>query len=756
MMQVLQKKKIAERLAFAIIKNNGELFLTRFKKELEKLLPEDAPSEEHSFCAFATRGFKTTTHSVVEGGLLLHGMDEEQTRNKDLQKLLREILCARLMRIIPELKITPDMLAFTKTEQDGSLRYVLQLPRDEHLQAAGVVQAMRMAVNDPDCLTTCKQLKRLSDGNDTLSLGIRQKIKEFLKSCSGTAVSADRSTTKYEDYQFFNPEDDVLSQAKGKEDVDRNELASALDAEIRAAGVELDEWDESLDPVETAQEALLDPPEVRRQAIAQADSPGGTTEERYQQAEDSVNLLSAASKKKLNMSAVFGAVLDSFERVSSPRQKAKRKEDPRKRRNRIEAERRRRQRELIEWYYKNPELRVQFHLRRNPDTLQIRVFQRPSYGLYIASSDLEAYDRTLEILAAVCDKQVRKEFSTENADMSSLDPCKFEFDKYVSIKRTGNVTKAWQNFERWFQNESKHTQERRFEFLQRELDAAVKDPVILDLYRSYAGEIASIAVQTDTTHFCEWYENQKEVRRAFLHDRINKCTEYINEKEQDFKLELAWEGKDDDRGSFRVWDIYSDVDIFSTSLLEALEALREANKPEEDVQYNSKILDLWERFYKRYVFDSYRWWKNCVEAMDPHDDIMMREAERAERETEEMVKEDELAYNYRMMLRKRELMRLKRERMGMAEEDRLASMLRDGIMFFKFFGTMPTRPSRVDPRLMKNNWRFRNGLGVDNGDEEFEAEQARLAEGRRLMTLEDNSMRAYLRELSKTELARGY
>ena len=738
-------------MAFAAIKHKGAVFLARFRKEMQKLLPEDA-QEEHTFCAFASRGFKSTTHHVVEGGLLLNGMSEDKTRNKDLQKLLREILCARLMRIIPELKITKHMLQFIKTEKDGSLRYVLQLPRDESLQAAGVVQAMRMAVNDPDCLTTCKQLKRLSEGNDTLSLGIRQDIKELLKSCSGTAVSADRSTTVYEDYDFFKLEADVLTQTQWKENVDRDELASALDEEMRTAVEDLDDWNDQLDPVETAQDAFCKAPEVRRQSIVGDASlgDGETTAERYQQAEDSMDLLSSANKKRVNMTAVFGAVMDSFERASTPR-KAKQEENPRKRRNRVEAERRRRQRELIEWYYKNPELRVQFHLRRNPDTLQIRVFQRPSFGFYIASSDLEDYDKALEILAAVCDKLVRKEFSTENADMSNLDPCKFELDKYVSIKRTGNVTKAWQHFENWFQNDSKHTQERRFEFLQRELDAALKDPVILDLYRSYAGEIASIAVQTNTTHFCDWYENHKEVRRNFLRNRVAVCTEYINEKEQDFKLELAWEGKSDDRGRFRVWDIYSEVDIFATELLEALEALREANKAPEDVQYKRNILELWERFYQRYVFDSHRWWKTCVEALDPHDDMLMRQAERAERETEEMVKEDELALKYRTMLRKRELMRLKRERMGMAEEDRLASMLRDDIMFFKFFGTMPTRASRVDPRKMKNNWRFKNGLGVDNGDEEFEAEQTRLAEERRLMQLEDNSMRAYLTELSKTE-----
>merc|ERR1719498_43266 len=89
-----------------------------------------------------------------------------------------------------------------------------------------------------------------------------------------------------------------------------------------------------------------------------------------------------------------------------------------------------------------------------------------------------------------------------------------------------------------------------------------------------------------------------------------------------------------------------------------------------------------------------------------------------------MLKDDILAYRIREMQKKREYMRRRRELLDMAEEDRLAMMMRDGCVMFKFFGMMPTRTSGMDPRKMRG-WRFAGGSGVDNGDEEWEPERQR-------------------------------
>jgi len=207
--------------------------------------------------------------------------------------------------------------------------------------------------------------------------------------------------------------------------------------------------------------------------------------------------------------------------------------------------------------------------------------------------------------------------------------------------------------------------------------------------------------------------------------------------------------------------MYPEIDIFDLDFDEKMEKVREANKPRPKPKpIAGWIVDAWERFVLEYHLNKKRWWLTCTFAVDPHDDHIMQEADRAQRETNLMMQEDADQRRIRAEHLRYEALCRQREIMDMMEEDRLARMLRDQCIYFTFLGTMSTKTDRMDPSKMRaesptqrGEWRFKRGLGIDNNDELYDQQREAEEEERQQMAREEEQTRTFVKEKEEEDKA---
>lgn len=186
----------------------------------------------------------------------------------------------------------------------------------------------------------------------------------------------------------------------------------------------------------------------------------------------------------------------------------------------------------------------------------------------------------------------------------------------------------------------------------------------------------------------------------FLKKRFELVKRYVQIQEMDHRLDCFADGKSYDPNAVQIWKQYPEIDIFNTDefgpRLQKLIKSTQAKKKKESVVSNA-ILEKWERLVLEYCLNQKRWWSSCIHGLDPHDDNLMIDADRRERETNEMMHEDQAAFIYRRNVSRMSAIRSKRERIQMVEEDRLSRMLRDQVIFFSFSATMSIRTDSIDP-----------------------------------------------------------
>lgn len=184
---------------------------------------------------------------------------------------------------------------------------------------------------------------------------------------------------------------------------------------------------------------------------------------------------------------------------------------------------------------------------------------------------------------------------------------------------------------------------------------------------------------------------QIDLRTSFLKARVALILEYLELSEADRRLDMLADGHSYEPTT-KVWTQYPDIDIFALDLLRKVQRLRSMaaamKKSDRDEIKNQWTIDAWKRFILEYTVNHKRWWLSSKYATDPHDDILMQDADRSEREFKQMIKEDEYARRLRAEERRLLELNLARERKMMAEEDLLSRNIRDQTLRFAFMHTM--------------------------------------------------------------------
>ena len=723
---------------------------------------------------------------------------------------------------VPVPRLNPSDVSVQECHEDGSLNFVVRLdkfadPADPsrrvRQQLRSVVAATKAAfhliLNDPSGQGLVLLVKHSCD-RLTSGLVDATAVAKNLRSTSGYISESDEWRVQYQDYELGKGATSPLGGPVHGIDTWDQELDNVegglRDLELAAAVLRQQEDMENdtvprlrhvaglvasqmkmLRAARERQQQQGENPRSRPSSRAHQGSQLNELQDSLHAAQNTIELMKSINATSADVGALFGMSVRAFQKVVESRHlhndghgpgaasgdahgahdsseaKARALEMMKRvvsleSKKKLDRKRQQRQRDLVEWYQKNPSVIEEFALR-NPDTISLRVFVRPVHGAYFFNTGLNLSQKTREMLAALCDREVRAEctFEKPKLDTNLLRVRDFDFGSWTKIKDAKDgQSQHWLEFQRWFQAPTRGSQMRRFNFTQREVACATGGwsgrSIVMKKYAQECGDIAAAAVNTDKLHFCEWYENQRELRTQFLTERVALVQEYITLQEKDRRLDLLAEGEAYDPDALRVWETYPEIDIFDMGFDEKMERVRLANQPRKKRRpMASSVVEAWERFVRDYCLNKKRWWTTCAFGLDPHDDHLMQEADRAQRETNLMMAEDAAEHKLRGQRMYDDELRRQREIMDMMEEDRLARMLRDQCIYFSFLDTMSTRTRNMDPSQMRPGsptarpeWRYRRGLGVDNQDELYDEEREREARERKLMQQEEERMRAWM------------
>ena len=396
-------------------------------------------------------------------------------------------------------------------------------------------------------------------------------------------------------------------------------------------------------------------------------------------------------------------------------------------------------------------------LRRHPATASHRRFQPPAWGFYVAPSTLSETDRRLELKAAISDAVIRKLAASRfRADVDEIHPDDFDAI-FADRKRTEDVRlQRCEWFAEWFYDTSSlERQLCRFAFLQRELRSVMLEQSLMRSIRTRSHRKPSYADAV------RWYAENPVTRRDFLRKRIDQVATFIERERRSWKLDLLIQWNPTQTEKIRemlaiphVFVQLPNIDVFEYKWLRLFVDLDLSDRGVE-------LFQIWASFITRYCVDGERWWLLDPLANDDADDRTLRSRELETRELERMYAEDEMAKSVRAAELRIASENRRRERLEMKQEDMLATMIRDNIIIFKFFGTMTSQSDVMDPKKLPK-WgegphRFGNGFGIDNGDEERERLCALQAAERDEMELEETHMRRVMeteRKRRQMELAR--
>eukprot|EP00939_MAST-03C_sp_MAST-3C-sp1_P001172 g1172.t1 len=412
---------------------------------------------------------------------------------------------------------------------------------------------------------------------------------------------------------------------------------------------------------------------------------------------------------------------------------------------------------FLNWYLKSGRKNVaedegvrRVFLERHPTTASRRLFRPPSWGFYVSPETLSSTDRLLELKAALSDAIVRRSAMDDPVlrdTVMDMHPDHFDVrDRASSVRLLDRCCR----FERWFYGPSLTRQLARFALLQRELKSLKLEA---SLMRSIAksmgvfdrskrgGGIHDIPY----TSLARWYASHPLQRRTFLKMRVAQVQEYAEIVRHSWRIDLIIETSPDVLAATvaklkmsKLFEQMPNIDIFAQKWLKTFVDFELSKRGVE-------LFDMWANFVTRYHFEGERWWLTDTHALDPTDDCLLREREREARERDSMAQEEAYLQRLREEENRIELQNRRREMLGMKEEDLLAQMIRDNVMFFKFFGTMTSRSDVMDPpKLFKwgvGSHRYEKGLGVDNGDEVRERMMTLQARERDEMELEEAHMR---------------